>query len=102
MIGEKRFEIVMSLHHGNSIDSLTSNEFVPHTAVAVVTSLECVDWLEDVVRRLWLPEGRAEKSCNLPSYRGMPLIMLALDKGNSYVTTTISYRYRFRLSKIEM
>ena len=76
MIDEKRYQLEMELHHGH-ITSLTSSEFVPQGAIAVVTSLECVEWLEEVVERLWLPDVGGK----LPPYRGMPLIILALDKG---------------------
>ena len=66
----------LGLQHGH-ISTLSSQEFTPQGAVAVVTSLECLDWLEDLIGRLWLPEvGR-----KTPPYRGMPLVILALDKG---------------------
>ena len=45
-------------------------------SVAVVNSMECIDWLEDVLTRLWVPEVMT----SLPPYRGMPLVILALDK----------------------
>ena len=47
-------------------------------AVAVVNSMECLDWLEDLVDRLWIPSLEAES--RQPPYRGMPLVILALDK----------------------
>ena len=85
MVGERTYQIEMSLHHGHHIHSLTSNEFVPQGAVAVVTSLKCIDWLKDIVERLWVPVGVMEKSGSLPPYRGMPLIILALDKGKKFL-----------------
>ncbi len=42
----------------------------------MVNSMECIDWLEDVLTRLWVPEVMT----SLPPYRGMPLVILALDK----------------------
>lgn len=43
-------------------------------AVAVVNSEECLIWLEQVLQSLWIPFGDA------PSlYRGLPLVILALD-----------------------
>ena len=70
----------MSLQHGHDIHSLNTDSFLPHGAVAIVNSLECIDWLRDVVERLWLfVEVGGEKEKHAP-YRGMPLIILALDK----------------------
>lgn len=77
-VGDKTYHIDMSIQHGHHIHSLTT-DFVPHGAVAVVTTLECVDWLEDLVARLW---GGGDDTSTTP-YRGMPLIILALDKGES-------------------
>ena len=44
-------------------------------AVAVVNTKECLEWLEKVLERHWIP-----KSDTSPPYRGMPLIILALDE----------------------
>ena len=43
-------------------------------AVAVVTSLECLDWLEDLLNELMVPGEDIR-----PHYRGMPLVILAVD-----------------------
>jgi len=43
-------------------------------AVAVVTSLECLDWLEDLLNELMVPGEDLR-----PHYRGMPLVILAVD-----------------------
>ena len=76
-VGDSKYQVEISVEHGGDIHSLSSKEFVPQGAVAVVNSLECIDWLRDLVERLWLPQvGRKS-----PPYRGMPLIILALDKG---------------------
>ncbi len=78
---DKTYRMEMALQYGHHIHSLNTNNFVPHGAVAVVTSLECIDWLKDLVERLWLFEvGGGAESRQAP-YRGMPLIILALDKG---------------------
>ena len=45
-------------------------------AVAVATSMACIDWLEGLLARLWMPSGE-----DTPGYRGMPLVILALDTG---------------------
>lgn len=75
------YHIELSLHHGHHIHSLNTEGFVPHGAVAVVTSVDCVNWLRDLVERLWLFRvGEGEESHVAP-YRGMPLIVLALDRG---------------------
>ena len=47
-------------------------------AVAVVNTMECVGWLEKVLERFWIPH-----SDMMPPYRGMPLIILALDECKS-------------------
>ena len=44
----------------------------------MVNSMECLDWLEDLVGRLWIPS--LEAGLTQPPYRGMPLVILALDK----------------------
>jgi len=75
-IEERRYQVELSLHHGH-ISSLTTPDFTAQGAVVVVTSLECLDWLEELIGRLWLPEVGAKT----PPYRGMPLVILALDKG---------------------
>ena len=54
------------VHPGDSISS---------GAVAVVTSMECLDWLEDLLNKLWVPGGNIK-----PHYRGMPLVILAVDE----------------------
>lgn len=77
-IDDHAHQMEMSLHHGHHIHSLTSTDFVPHGAVAVVTTPQCVDWLKDLVWRLWLLQVGKKAP-----YRGMPLIVLALDKGES-------------------
>ena len=43
-------------------------------AVAVVNTMECLGWLEKVLERHWIPH-----SDMMPPYRGMPLVILALD-----------------------
>ena len=73
---DRRYQIEMDLHYGHII-SLTSPQFTPQGAVAVVTSMECLDWLEELVNRLWVPDVGAKS----PPYRGMPFVILALDKG---------------------
>ena len=56
---------------------------IPSGAVAVVTSMECLDWLGDLLNELWVPGGNTK-----PCYRGMPLVILAVDEcieeGTSY------------------
>ena len=42
-------------------------------AVAVVNSNGCLNWLERVLELLWIPGG------DMPPYRGLPLVILALD-----------------------
>ena len=79
-IGEHMYQLDLSLHHGHHIHSLNTNGFTPHGAVAVVTSLEGVAWLRDLVERLWMFKVGEEGARKAP-YRGMPLIVLALDKG---------------------
>ena len=37
--------------------------------------MDCLDWLERLLRLLWIPEGDKH-----PPYRGMPLVILALDE----------------------
>ena len=44
-------------------------------AVAMVTSVNCLDWLEKLLNELWVPGGNTK-----PRYRGMPLVILAVDK----------------------
>lgn len=84
-VGERRYQIEMALQHGNNIESLTSKDFIPQGAVAVVTSKECTDWLRALVERLWLFDigGTAP-------YRGMPLVILALDKGISSLVLVVT------------
>ena len=78
MIDDRSYQIDMSLQHGHGIHSLYNGSFLPHGAVAIVTSLQCVDWLWDLVERLWLFEVGGKES--YAPYRGMPLIILTLDK----------------------
>lgn len=75
-IDDKLYEIEMSPQHGHHIHSLTAEDFIPNGAVAVVTSMQCLEWLRDVVDHLWLFKVGGEAP-----YRGMPLIILALDRG---------------------
>ena len=79
-IGERMYHLDLSLHYGHHIHSLNTDTFTPHGAVAVVTTLEGVKWLQDLVKRLWLFRVGEENS-HTPPYRGMPLIILALDRG---------------------
>ena len=79
-IGDSVYQLELSLHHGHHIHSLNTNGFLPHGAVAVVTTLEGVEWLRDLVDRLWLFKV-GDSGSRKPPYRGMPLIILALDKG---------------------
>ena len=44
-------------------------------AVAMVTSVNCLDWLEELLNGLWVPGGNTK-----PRYRGMPLVILAIDE----------------------
>ncbi len=81
-VEDRKYQIEMSLCHGNDISSLTSRDFVPQGAVAVVTSLECCDWLQELLTRLWLPGQQKDFD---PPYRGMPLIILALDKSKDII-----------------
>ncbi len=83
-IGDCTYQLELSLHHGHHIHSLNTNTFTPHGAVAVVMTLEGVEWLRDLVERLWLfgvGEGRDSRA---GPYRGMPLIILALDRGKLF------------------
>ena len=75
----------MSLQDGHHIHSLTTQDFVPNGAVAVVTSLQCVEWLRALVQHLWL-----FKVGERAPYRGMPLIILALDKGKTVVVVSLA------------
>ena len=43
-------------------------------AVAVVNTMECINWLEKVLNRHWLSSSDMR-----PPYKGMPLVILALD-----------------------
>ena len=79
-VGEDMYRLDLALHHGHHIHSLNTNTFTPQAVVAVVTTLECVKWLRDLVERLWL-FNVGEDNSHMPPYRGMPLIVLALDKG---------------------
>ena len=38
--------------------------------------MECIEWLEDLLNRLWIPSDPHTH----PPYRGMPLVILALDR----------------------
>ena len=49
-------------------------------AVAVVNTMECLDWLEKVLTKHWIPTADSK-----PPYRGMPLVILALD-GGKYIS----------------
>ena len=72
----------MNYHYGHNIYYLNTDGFVPYGAVAVVTSMECVDWLRELVSHLWLFKvGEEEEEEGVAPYRGMPLIILALDPG---------------------
>ncbi len=82
-IDDRRYQIEMNLLHGHNINSLTTPDFTPQGAVAVVTSLECLDWLEELLNRLWVPHVGGKP----PPYRGMPLIVLALDKGRCGISS---------------
>ena len=41
----------------------------------MVTSMECLDWLDNLLNELWVPGGNTK-----PRYRGMPLVILAVDE----------------------
>ena len=43
-------------------------------AVVVVNSEKCLLWLENVLQSLWIPRGDTPTP-----YRGLPLVILALD-----------------------
>ncbi len=77
-IGEHIYQLELSLHH-DQIETLNT-KFTPHGAIAMVTTLEEVEWLRNLVERLWLFKVGEKDNC-MPPYRGMPLIILALDKG---------------------
>ncbi len=81
-IGEHTYQLELSLHHGQ-IKTL-STKFMPQGAIAVVTTEEEMEWLRDMVERLWLFKVGENDTC-MPPYRGMPLIILALDRGTSNV-----------------
>ena len=79
-------------------DTVVVGSFCLPGAVAVVTSMECLDWLEKLLHSLWIPElGEARTD---PPYRGMPLVILALDnsKCGLYVTCSIHIGMGWRLS----
>ncbi|KAL5480091.1 hypothetical protein EMCRGX_G023713 [Ephydatia muelleri] len=59
--------------HGD-VTTLSSEQFTPQCAILVVNSTQCLDWLESVAKTLFLPVGNS-----VPAYRGMPVIILAID-----------------------
>lgn len=74
-VDDRSYQLEMAVFHGDSLETITSSEFLPQGAVAVVTSIDCVNWLQKLLQKLWLPgEG-----CS-PPYRGMPMVILALDE----------------------
>ena len=87
-VGGRSYQLEIDLFHGGEIPSLTKSEFTPQGAVAVVTSMECLDWLEELLTRLFVP-GEDDKS----PYRGMPLVVMALDRaeGGDYYSILKDY-----------
>ena len=57
-------------------------------AVVVVNTMECLEWLEKVLNRHWIPTSDSS-----PPYRGMPLVILALDdsKNRNYCYIILLY-----------
>lgn len=75
-VGGRKYSLQLEVFHGEELDSITTQDFAPQGAVAVATSMACIDWLEGLLARLWVPSGE-----DTPGYRGMPLVILALDTG---------------------
>ena len=67
-----------NIQQANALRSPVSLAFFPIGAITVVDSMECLNWLEEVLNRLWIP-GNPTLDTTHPPCRGMPLVILVMD-----------------------